>query len=224
MLNQITIEIFLTPGVASMFMQKISLSVAFIVLSAIVIFHSNVEAQVNTGEPAPDFSLTTYEGKPVKLSDYRGKIVVLEWFNRGCPFVQKHYDSGNMQALQERYAKQGVAWITINSTRADHADYLTPEKAAKVMNEWKITQPLMVKDESGEVGKRYAAKTTPHMYVIAPDGKISFQGAIDDDSSVSGDPKKAKNFVAQAIDELMAGKPLTVSSKAPYGCTIKYAG
>ena len=179
---------------------------------------------VTVGQPAPDFSLTDVNGKTVKLSDFKGKNVVLEWTNPGCPFVVKHYGSNNMQALQADAKAKGVVWLAINSTEKNHADYLAPAKLnAKMNGEWKAAASYLLMDENGKTGQTYAAKTTPHMYVIDPSGKLVYAGGIDDKrSSNPADVKTAKNFVRAALDETLAGKPVTVATAQPYGCSVKY--
>ena len=179
---------------------------------------------VTVGQPAPDFSLTDVNGKTVKLSDFKGKNVVLEWINPGCPFVQKHYNSSNMQSLQKDATGKGVVWLSINSTEKNHSDYLAPAKLnAKMNGEWKGAASYLLMDESGKTGQAYLAKTTPHMYVIDPTGKLVYAGGIDDKRSANpADVKTAKNFVRAALDETLAGKPVSVATAQPYGCSVKY--
>ena len=178
---------------------------------------------VPVGSAAPDFSLRTLEGKPVKLSDYQGKYVVLEWVNPGCPFVQKHYDSGNMPGLQSKYDVKDTVWLSINSTNTGHQDYMSPDKLKSYLGAKKASPDAYMMDVDGKVGIEYAAKTTPHMYVINPAGMLVYAGAIDDKPSTDEeDVKTAKNFVLTALDEAMAGKPVTASSTQPYGCSVKY--
>lgn len=176
------------------------------------------------GQAAPDFTLTDVNGKAVKLSDFKGKHVVLEWTNPGCPFVQKHYTSDNMQSLQKDAKGKDVVWLSINSTAKSASDYLEPTKLNARMNgDWKGASSYLLMDESGKAGKAYEAKTTPHMYVIDPNGKLVFAGGIDDKRSANpADVKTAKNFVRAALDETLAGKPVTVATAQPYGCSIKY--
>jgi peroxiredoxin len=174
------------------------------------------------GQPAPAFTATDLAGKPVSLADYKGKTVVLEWHNFGCPFVQKHYRSGNMQALQKKYGGE-VVWLSVNSTNAGHQDYQSPAQLTKALAEAGAAPTRFVMDEPGTVGLAYGAKVTPHMYIIDPAGKVVYNGAIDDKRSTDvADVKTAKNFVVAALDELKAGRPVTNASNAPYGCTIKY--
>ncbi len=179
---------------------------------------------VNVGQAAPDFSLTDVNGKTVKLSDFKGKNVVLEWTNPGCPFVVKHYGSNNMQSLQADAKAKGVVWLSINSTEKNHSDYLAPAMLnAKMNGEWKGAASYVLMDESGKTGQAYSAKTTPHMYVIDPAGKLVYAGGIDDKRSANpADVKTAKNFVRAALDETLAGKPVTVATAQPYGCSVKY--
>ena len=176
------------------------------------------------GQSAPDFSLTDVNGKAVKLSEFKGKTVVLEWTNPGCPFVQKHYNTSNMQSLQKDATTKGVVWLSINSTEKNHSDYLAPAKLnAKMNGEWKGVSSYLLMDETGKVGQAYSAKTTPHMYVIDPSGKLVFAGGIDDKRSANlADVKTAKNFVRAALDETLAGKPVSVATATPYGCSVKY--
>ena len=179
---------------------------------------------VTVGQAAPDFSLTDVSGKAVKLSDFKGKHVVLEWTNPGCPFVQKHYNSSNMQSLQKDATGKGVVWLSINSTEKNHSDYLAPAKlSAKMNGEWKGASSYLLMDESGKAGQAYSAKTTPHMYVIDPTGKLVYAGGIDDKRTANpADVKAAKNFVRAALDETLAGKPVSVAIAQPYGCSVKY--
>ena len=176
------------------------------------------------GQVAPDFTLTDVNGNAVKLSEFKGKTVVLEWTNPGCPFVVKHYGSNNMQSLQKDATTKGVVWLSINSTEKNHGDYLAPTKLnAKMNGEWKGASSYLLMDESGKVGQAYTAKTTPHMYVIDRSGKLVFAGGIDDKRSANpADVKTAKNFVRAALDETLAGKPVSVATATPYGCSVKY--
>lgn len=179
-------------------------------------------ASAPPGQPAPAFTLTDLSGKPVNLADYRGKTVVLEWHNFACPFVQKHYRSGNMQSLQKKYAGD-VVWLAVNSTARTAFDYMEPAKVSHQLAEFKAAPARYLMDEPGEVGRAYGAKTTPHMYIIDPAGKVAYNGAIDDRKSTDvADVKGAKNYVAAALDEMKAGKPVSVASTTPYGCSVHY--
>ena len=194
---------------------------AFAIAAAFSLATSAI-ASAPTGEPAPAFTLTDLAGKPVNLADYKGRTVVLEWHNFSCPFVQKHYRSGNMQALQKKYAND-VVWLAVNSTARTAFDYMEPAKVSQQLAEFKAAPARYLMDESGNVGMSYGARTTPHMYIIDPAGKVVYNGAIDDKRSTNvDDVKTAKNYVAAALEEMKAGKPVTVASTTPYGCSVHY--
>lgn len=175
-----------------------------------------------TGKTAPGFSLNDVDGKTVKLSDFKGKIVVLEWINEGCPFVKGHYENGNMPSLQQKYTTQGIVWLTINSTRPDHPEAYNASKSKEILAQWHSHATANLMDEDRTVGHVYDAKTTPHMYVIDKEGILRYQGAIDDDRSTSGGKKATVNYVAQALDALIAGKEVTTATTKSYGCSVKY--
>ena len=180
-------------------------------------------AAATVGQAAPGFTLKDASGKTVQLSDYRGKFVVLEWTNPGCPFVQKHYGSGNMPATQKDATGQGAVWLSVNSTEKASGDYLEPGKLTGWMKEHKAVPSAVLMDEEGSVGRAYGARTTPHMYIVNPQGLLVYAGGID--SIPSADPadiKKAVNYVRQGLGEALAGKPLTAATTRPYGCSIKY--
>ena len=180
-------------------------------------------ASAKVGEPAPAFKAQGAAGKEVSLADYKGKYVVLEWTNEGCPFVQKHYKSGNMQKLQTAYTGKDVAWLTVFSSKSGAQGHVDAAGANKFKADHKAASTAFVLDESGTVGHLYDAKTTPNMYVIDPAGKLIYAGAIDDTPSAdAGDIPKSKNFVQLALDESMAGKPVSTPVSKPYGCSIKY--
>jgi peroxiredoxin len=175
------------------------------------------------GQQAPEISLTDTAGKAVRLSDFKGKHVVLEWNNPGCPFVRKHYNTANMQTLQKEAASKGVVWLAVNSTEKTHTDYMTPQVLAKWMVEQKATPTATLMDESGEVGKAYGARTTPHMYVVNPQGVLVYAGGIDSVPSANvEDIKTATNYVRQTMNEVVAGKPVSMPTTRPYGCSVKY--
>jgi len=179
-------------------------------------------ANAPAGSQAPGFTVTDLTGKPVNLADYKGKTVVLEWHNFGCPFVQKHYKSGNMQALQKKYGSD-VVWLAVNSTHKGSSDWQDPPVLTKELTGFGATPAKYLVDEPGTIGRAYGAKTTPHMYIIDPQGKVVYNGAIDDKRSTDvADVKVAKNYVVAALDELKAGKAVSTASTTPYGCTIKY--
>jgi peroxiredoxin len=175
------------------------------------------------GSAAPDFSLTDAKGQTRSLSQYKGKYVVLEWFNPECPFVKKHYGVGNMQKLQEEYTGKGVVWLSIDSSAPGLEGSLTPEQAQQKMAEWKTKQTGLLLDPDGKAGKAYGAKNTPHMFVINPDGKIIYEGAIDSKASPNpNDIPNSTNYVKVALDESMSGKPVSNPNTKPYGCSVKY--
>ena len=176
------------------------------------------------GQPAPAFELKDTQGRTVRLADFKGRHVVLEWTNPGCPFVVKHYGAKNMQALQKDYTARGVVWLSINSTARGATDYLAPAALQdKLVKDWGGAATAVLMDESGQVGKAFAARTTPHMYVINPAGTLVYAGGIDDKRTANpADIPTAKNFVRAALDELLAGKPVSTPTSAPYGCSIKY--
>ena len=184
---------------------------------------SLAQAAAAPGQAAPEFSLVDINGKTQKLSDYRGKYVVLEWFNSECPFVQKHYESGNMQSLQTRYTQKGVVWLGVNSTSPRHSNFRDPVRSQAILKDWKSAPTAFVLDPDGKVGKQYGARTTPHMYVIDPKGTLVYVGGIDDKPSTSPrDIPTAKNLVAAALEESLGGKPVGTPSAMPYGCSVKY--
>lgn len=176
------------------------------------------------GGPAPDFALPDVQGGTRRLSDFRGRHVVLEWTNPGCPFVQKHYRSGNMQTLQREAAARQVVWLAINSTEPGHADYLKPAELQRWMAQQQAAATAVLLDESGQTGKAYGARVTPHMYLIDPQGRLIYAGGIDSIPSARVDDiAQATNYVRLALTEALAGRPLSRPSTAPYGCSIKYA-
>lgn len=180
-------------------------------------------AAAAVGSPAPKFTLTDVTGKKWSLSDQKGKVVVLEWFNHGCPFVKKHYGSGNMQKLQKEYTDKGVVWLAINSSAEGKQGNAAPADHDKLFREKNASPTAVLLDEDGSVGKAYGAKTTPHMYVISKNGKLVYAGAIDDKSGFEqSEIDSAKNYVKAALDELLSGKPVTVAETKPYGCPVKY--
>ena len=175
--------------------------------------------------PAPEFSLLNTEGQEVALSDYRGKYVILEWTNHLCPYVQKHYSGGNMQGLQKKYTEQDVVWLSIISSAPGKQGYVDAAKAASLTAERGAAPSNVLFDPEGNVGKSYNAKTTPHMYVIDPEGMLRYAGAIDSIKSANpADIPKATNFLEQSITQLLAGQAVSDKMTVPYGCTIKYKG
>jgi hypothetical protein len=189
----------------------------------VLAFAAAAQAAPAVGQAAPDFSLKDTTGKTVKLSDYRGKYVVLEWTNPGCPYVKKHYNSGNMPATQQDAVGKGVVWLSINSTEKDAWDYLAPAKLTAWLNERKARPTAVLMDEEGSAGKAYGARTTPHMYIVNPQGQLVYAGGIDSiPSSDADDIKKATNYVKQGLGEALAGKPISAATTRAYGCSIKY--
>jgi peroxiredoxin len=175
------------------------------------------------GQPAPEFTAPDLSGKPVKLSDFRGKFVVLEWTNPECPYVRRHYDSGNMPSLQKEVAAKDVVWLAVNSTSQSSGEFKTPDEMRKWLGEKGAVPSATLIDRDGKVGRLYGARTTPHMYVVDPQGRLVYAGAIDDKRWAStAETKSAKNHVRAALGEAMAGKPVTVSATTPYGCSVKY--
>ena len=173
------------------------------------------------GQSAPDFSLEDTAGRSIRLSDLRGQAVVLEWINPGCPFVRKHYQ-GNMQSLQSTYTGKGVAWLAINSTHDASTDYLAPPQMARWMQERGAAATATLMDEDGQAARAFAARVTPHMYIIDARGVLVYAGAIDSIASARvADIERATNYVRQGLDELLAGKPLSTPTSQPYGCSIK---
>lgn len=202
---------------------KQALIASLIAASFSFVAATEASASATVGQPAPGFTLKDTTGKSVNLADYKGKTVVLEWHNPECPFVKKHYDSANMQGLQSKYTKDGVVWLAVSSTEPSHSDYKKPDAMNAILKSSNASPTAYLMDESGATGKAYGAKTTPHMYVINPQGTLVYAGGIDDKRSANvADVKTAKNYVAAALDELKAGKPVSVATSAPYGCSVKY--
>jgi len=180
-------------------------------------------AQPEIGQPAPAFTLKDSTGKEHSLADYKGKVVVLEWINHGCPFVKKHYDSGNMQKLQEDATDHGVVWLAVCSSAPEKQGHMTPEAATANLTEVKSNATAYLLDEDGKVGKLYDARTTPEMYIINSDGVLVYAGAIDDKPTANAaDIEGAVNYVRTALEEMKEGKPITTAQTKSYGCSVKY--
>lgn len=176
------------------------------------------------GKPAPDFTAKDIDGKDFKLSDHKGKIIVLEWSNHECPYVVKHYSSGNMQKTQKTALDQGTEWVTIVSSAPGRQGNVSAEEAKKIATDAGASYTAKIMDESGAIGKAYDAKTTPHMFVIDKEGTLVYAGAIDDDPSPRPESvQTAKNYVLAALDNLAAGTPVQTPSSQSYGCAVKYA-
>ena len=176
------------------------------------------------GEAAPDFTATASNGKTFRLSDYRGKYVVLEWHNNGCPYVGKHYNSGNMQRLQKQWTSRGAVWFTILSSAPGKQGYVTASEENKYLAKMQAAPTAALLDPTGEIGHRYDAKTSPQMVVINPQGVVIYSGAIDDKATTDlQDVPNATNYVTLALEEAMAGKQVQTAATRPYGCSVKYA-
>ena len=177
------------------------------------------------GEHAPDFSVTDTNGKMKKLSDYAGKFVVLEWSNRGCPYTQKHYNSGNMQRLQQEWTQKGVIWLTVISSAPGKQGYVTAADENSWLRQIKAAPTAVLLDPTGTLGHLYDAKTTPQVFVISPQGTLVYDGAIDDKPTTDrADIGRAKNYLSQALAEATAGKAVSTPTIRPYGCSVKYPG
>jgi peroxiredoxin len=204
-------------------MKRLALvAVVLAVLAALVPGPARAAAVV--GQPAPAFTLTDSHGKAHSLADAKGKVVVLEWWNFECPFVAKHYGSGNMQKLQKEWTAKGVVWLTLSSSAAGKQGHVDGAKASALMKEKGGAPTAVLLDHDGKVGKAYGAKTTPHMFVIDAKGTIVYAGGIDDKPSTDqADIATAKNYVSAALAEVLAGKAVTTATSQPYGCSVKYA-
>ena len=188
-----------------------------------LILNLSAFSAVEPGETAPDFTLKDSKGNSQKLSSYSGKFVVLEWMNPECPFVKKHYSIGNMQSLQKEYTTKGVVWLSIISSAPGKQGYCTGPQAEANTKDQKASPTAVLLDPSGEVGQLYGAKTTPHMFVINPEGKLIYMGAIDSIRSAnSSDCAKAENYIRQTLDAALAGKPVPTPETKSYGCSVKY--
>ena len=175
------------------------------------------------GSAAPEFSAPDSNGKTQSLSEYKGKYVVLEWFNPECPFVKKHYGSDNMQKLQAEYTGKGVVWLTIDSNAPGTEGSITADQAKKIMGSWKTKQTALVLDPESKIAKLYGAKNTPNMVIVGPDGKIVYEGAIDSKATPNpADIPSSTNYVKSALDEALSGKPVSNTQTRPYGCSVKY--
>ncbi len=180
-------------------------------------------ADAEVGQPAPDFTAKDIHGKAHKLADFKGKTVVLEAYNLDCPFCANHYKTGAMQELQSYATSKGAIWLVVNSVHPGHPNYRKLEAAQKEFTAQKLKATAWIDDSDGKIGKAYGLKTTPHMIVIDPKGVVVYNGAIDNRASDEGDPRTARNYVREALDSLLAGKPVAVSKTKSYGCSVKYA-
>lgn len=179
-------------------------------------------AQVRISEPAPDFHGTDSKGKAESLSQYKGKYVVLEWANKGCPYEQKQYNSGNMERLQKEWTGKGVIWLSVLSSAPGQQGNVTPTEENAYLQQMHAAPTAAILDPSGTIGRLYGAKTTPHMFVVDPNGKLIYQGAIDDAPSTDQSVHASRNYVSEALTESMSGKPVTTAQTRSYGCSVKY--
>jgi peroxiredoxin len=194
-----------------------------IAAATLVAVASPLSAAAVVGQPAPAFTATDSNGKTVSLSDFKGKPVILEWTNADCPFVQKHYSSGNMQRLQADAKKSGAVWLTINSGAAGKQGHVTGAEANAKMRSQGFASSAYLLDSNGAIGNAYGAKTTPHMFVIAPNGTLAYAGGIDDVPTANpADIAKAQPLVKLALADVQAGKPVGTPTSRPYGCSVKY--
>ncbi len=179
---------------------------------------------VAVGEPAPEFQATDSHGQVHKLSENRGEFVVLEWHNNGCPYTAKHYESRNMQRLQKEWISKGVVWFTVISSAPGKQGYVTAQQENEYLKAMNASPTAALLDPQGDVGRLYSAKTTPHMFVVNPAGVLIYDGAIDSRPTTDqADIVSAQNYVSQALGEATAGKPVSVPTSRPYGCSVKYA-
>lgn len=179
---------------------------------------------VRVGDAAPDFTGTDSNGRTHKLSEYRGKFVVLEWTNTGCPYTRKHYESGNMQSLQKQWTARGVIWLTILSSAPGQQGYMSAAQENNYIGQVHADPTAAILDPQGTVGHLYSAKTTPHMFVIDPSGKLVYEGAIDDHATTEvSDIAVSSNYVSAALTSSLAGRPVATAHTRPYGCSVKYA-
>jgi len=195
------------------------------ILSGLLLFATAASAlaAIKVGQPAPDFTGADTQGQELSLSDYRGKHVVLEWTNHDCPYVRKHYGAGNMQAQQRAATEQGVVWLSIISSAPGKQGHVDAQQADQLTQQRDAAPSAVILDDSGDIGRLYGAKTTPHMYIIDPQGTLVYMGGID--SITSADPndiERATQYVSAALDETLAGQPVSQAVTRPYGCSVKY--
>ena len=196
----------------------------YLSLASVVLLLASHAKAARVGEPAPDFTATDTNGQTHKLSENRGKFVVLEWHNRECPYTHKHYASGNMQKLQKEWTAKGVTWFTVISSASGQQGYVTAGEENAYLKEVNASPTAVLLDPQGDLGHLYGAKTTPHIFVINPQGVLIYNGALDDKATTEeSDIATAKNYVSSALEEAMAGKPVSQPTSRPYGCSVKYA-
>ncbi len=200
-------------------------SISFLILLSFLVvqINANDSEKAKLGSAAPNFTLTDIKGETHSLSDFKDKYVVLEWINFDCPFVKKHYNSKNMQNLQKKYTEEGVVWLSICSSAEGKQGYFDSKEISKRIADHEASMTAYLVDADGKVGKMFEAKTTPHMYVINPEGVLVYAGGIDNIKSTNvNDIGKAKNYLSLALDEAMAGKEVSKKYSQPYGCSVKY--
>ena len=191
--------------------------------SALALSASSALAVASVGQPAPAFTAQDASGKTVSLADFKGRHVVLEWVNPGCPYVVKHYGSANMQGTQKEATAKGVVWLSVNSTAADHGDYKAPAAMAQWMQQQKAAPTATLMDADGKIGRAFGARTTPHLYIVDPKGTLVYAGGIDNKPTANpADVATATNHVKVALAEALAGKPVSQATTRPYGCSVKY--
>lgn len=196
-----------------------------VALFAVLAMAATIAWAARVGEQAPDFTATDSNGQVHHLSDYRGKFVVLEWTNRGCPYTRKHYESGNMQRLQQEWTAKGVIWLTVLSSAPGKQGYMTAADENAYLKQMNAHPTAALLDPTGALGHLYDAKTSPDMYIINPQGTLIYDGAIDDRPTTDiADVQGAKNYVSEALQEAMGGKQVSDPVTRPYGCSVKYAG
>jgi peroxiredoxin len=191
--------------------------------AALLALSTGASAALQIGQPAPTFSGVDTAGKTHALGDYLGKVVVLEWTNHDCPYVRKHYDAGNMQAQQREATEEGVVWLSVISSSPGKQGHVSPAKADELTASRGAAPTAVLIDESGDIGRAYKARTTPHMYIIDTEGKLAYMGGIDSvPSAKASDIEKATQYVPAALAQVMAGKAADPSITRPYGCSVKY--
>jgi thiol-disulfide isomerase/thioredoxin len=199
------------------------MKIGIAILTVTALTFATAAFAVDIGKTAPDFTGTDINGKTVHLSDYKGKIVVVESYNSDCPYCHNQYATGATQDLQKDLTSKGVVWLIVNSVNPKNPSHRTPAQARAEWAAEKIGATAWIDDGSGTIGHLYDMKTTPHCFVINKDGALVYDGAMDNKADPSHDPRKARNYVREAVDDLLAGKPIEVSETKPYGCTVKYA-
>ena len=196
---------------------------AYVVALAVVAL-STAALAARVGDPAPNFTAVDSNGQSHSLAEYHGKFVVLEWHNNGCPYTQKHYNSGNMERLQKEWTQKGVVWLTVISSAPGTQGYVTAGEENDYKRRMNAAPTAALLDPTGNLGHLYDAKTTPHMFIINPSGVLIYDGAIDDKPTHdAADIASSTNYVTQALSEAMAGKPVRTPTSRPYGCSVKYA-